>query len=81
MGIVEQMKRLHKQTLLKLQDIKRIVIADTAGVKSENYLNRARTLKDYVSPDMEANNISDKETATPVQTKTTTKKAAKSIKL
>lgn len=48
MGVVEKLKQLHKQTLLKLKDIKRVVIADEAGVNNEGYLNRARTLKSYL---------------------------------
>lgn len=52
MGIVEKLKRLHKQTLLKLKDIKRAVIADEAGVNNEKYLNRARTLEGYLNPNL-----------------------------
>lgn len=83
MGIVEQMKRLHKQTLLKLQDIKRIMVADEAGVNSDDYLNRAKKLKDYVSPDTEAENIDISETSVPsvAKSKANTKKTAKTIKL
>ena len=51
MGIVEKLKRLHKQTLLKLKDIKRVEIAKEAGVDSQKYLNRARTLHSYLNPD------------------------------
>ena len=50
MGVVEKLKRLHKQTLLKLNNIKRVVIADEAGVNNEEYLNRARTLESYTNP-------------------------------
>ena len=50
MGIVEKLKRLHKQTLLKLKDINRVVIADEAGVNNEEYLSRARTLESYTNP-------------------------------
>lgn len=50
MGIVEKLKRLHKQTLLKLNNIKRVVIADEAGVNNEEYLSRARTLESYTNP-------------------------------
>ena len=50
MGIVEKLKRLHKQTLLKLNNIKRVVIADEAGVNNEEYLIRARTLESYTNP-------------------------------
>lgn len=83
MGIVEQMKRLHKQALLKLQDIKRIMVADEAGVNSDDYLNRAKSLKDYVSPDTEAENIDISETSVPsvAKSKANTKKTAKTIKL
>lgn len=49
MGVVEKLKRLHKQTLLKLNDIKRVLIADEAGVNNEEYLGRARTLDSYVN--------------------------------
>ena len=50
MGVTEKLKRLHKQTLLKLKDIKRVLIADEAGVNNEEYLNRARTLDNYINP-------------------------------
>ena len=50
MGIVEKLKRLHKQTLLKLKNINRVVIADEAGVNNEEYLSRARTLESYTNP-------------------------------
>lgn len=50
MGVVEKLKRLHKQTLLKLKDINRVVIADEAGVNNEEYLSRARTLGSYTNP-------------------------------
>lgn len=52
MGVVDKLKRLHKQTLLKLKDIKRVVIADEAGVNNEEYLNRARTLNSYLNPNL-----------------------------
>ena len=52
MGVIEKLKRLHKQTLLKLKDIKRVVIADEAGVNNEEYLNRARTLNGYLNPNL-----------------------------
>ena len=50
MGVVEKLKRLHKQTLLKLNNIKRAVIADEAGVNNDEYLIRARTLESYTNP-------------------------------
>lgn len=52
MGVVDKLKRLHKQTLLKLKDIKRAVIADEAGVNNEEYLSRARTLNSYLNPNL-----------------------------
>lgn len=51
MGIFAKLKELHKQTLLKLKDINRVEIAKEAGVDSEKYLNRARTLHSYLNPD------------------------------
>lgn len=54
MGIIEKLKRLHKQTLLKLNDIKSVVIAKDAGVDSEKYINRAKTLHDYTNPESDA---------------------------
>lgn len=53
MGVIEKLKRLHKQTLLKLSDIKRTVIAKEAGVDNEEYLSRARTLNSYLNPNLE----------------------------
>lgn len=51
MGVVNKLKRLHKQDMLKPKSIKRVVIADDAGVNNEKYLNRARTLESYVNGD------------------------------
>lgn len=45
MGVVDKLKGLHKQDMLKPQDIGRVVVADEAGVNNAKYLNRARTLK------------------------------------
>lgn len=53
MGVVERMKQLHKQTLLKLSNIKRVVIAKDAGADSETYLNRARTLSSYLGSEVD----------------------------
>lgn len=53
MGVVEKLKQLHKQTLLKLSSIKRTVIAKDSGVDNEEYLNRARTLKSYIEGETE----------------------------
>lgn len=61
MGVVEKLKQLHKQTLLKLKDIKRVVIADEAGVNNEEYLNRARTLNSYLNPNLKEEEDSKEE--------------------
>lgn len=61
MSVIDQIKRLHKQTLLKLKDIKRVVIADEAGVNNEKYLSRARTLDSYVNPTKEAGKTGQQE--------------------
>ena len=61
MGVVEKLKRLHKQTLLKLNNIKRVVIADEAGVNNEEYLNRARTLNSYLNPNLKEEEDSKEE--------------------
>ena len=61
MGVIEKLKRLHKQTLLKLKDIKRVVIADEAGVNNEEYLNRARTLNSYLNPNLKEEEDSKEE--------------------
>lgn len=50
MGVVEKMKRLHKQKSLELSDIGRVVVAEEAGVDSPYYLRMARTLADYIKP-------------------------------
>lgn len=51
MGVVNKLKRLHKQDMLKPHDIKRVVVADEAGVNNNKYLHRARTLKSLTSGD------------------------------
>lgn len=61
MGVIEKLKRLHKQTLLKLKDIKRVVIADEAGVNNEEYLSRARTLNSYLNPNLKEEEDSKEE--------------------
>lgn len=61
MGVVEKLKRLHKQTLLKLNNIKRAVIADEAGVNNEEYLSRARTLNSYLNPNLKEEEDSKEE--------------------
>lgn len=61
MGVIEKLKNLHKQALLKLKDIKRVVIADEAGVNNEEYLNRARTLHSYLNPNQKEEEESNEE--------------------
>lgn len=50
MSVVQKLKRLHKQFLLKIDNIQRAMIAKAAGVDNEEYLSRARTLKDLLNP-------------------------------
>lgn len=59
MGIVQKLKNLHKQTLLKLSSIGRVVVADEAGVNNGKYLNRAKNLDNYIDRDNEGNAIYD----------------------
>lgn len=69
MGVVEKLKNLHKQALLKLKDIKRTVIADEAGVNNEEYLSRARTLSSYLNPNQkEEEDSKDEETVNAEET-------------
>lgn len=75
MGITEKLKRLHKQTLMKLKDIKRVVIANEAGVNNEEYLNRARTLDSYINPD--GAEQQEKQTYSEPEAKTAQKAQAK----
>ena len=65
MGVIEKLKRLHKQSLLKPSDIGRVVVADEAGVNVEEYLNRARTLESYLYSDDVPPVISD-EISSPI---------------
>lgn len=87
MGVVDKLKRLHKQTLLKLKDIKRTVIADEAGVNNEEYLDRARALSDYIDPaksdpkSVMAEQPVDSAKETKSQVKSTTSKKTKPFKL
>ena len=64
MGIIGQLKKLHKQTLLKFSDIKRAVIAKEAGVNSDEYLSRAKTLHDCTNPEssIQQENIQERQT-------------------
>lgn len=46
MGVVEQLKKLHKQKMIKTSDIPRVV---NSGVDVDTYLSRARTLDSYIN--------------------------------
>lgn len=48
MGVVEQLKKLHKQKMIKTSDIPRVV---NSGVDVDTYLSRARTLDSYINPE------------------------------
>lgn len=50
MGVVEQLKKLHKQKMIKTSDIPRVV---NSGVDVDTYLDRARTLDSYINPTKE----------------------------
>lgn len=70
MGIVEQLKRLHKQTLLKMGSIKRVEVASNAGVDSEEYLSRARTLDSFINKENESEEeANEAQQAVPSKTK------------
>lgn len=47
MGVTEQLKKLHKQKMIKTSDIPRVV---NSGVDVDTYLSRARTLDSYINP-------------------------------
>ena len=80
MGIVEKLKRLHKQTLLKLKDIKRVVIADEAGVNNEEYLSRARTLESYTNPKKNEEDESAQENEVQAVSQKSSKTSSKKTK-
>lgn len=80
MGVVDKLKRLHKQTLLKLKDIKRVVIADEAGVNNEEYLSRARTLESYTSPKKSEEDESAQENEVQAVSQKSAKTSSKKIK-
>jgi hypothetical protein len=69
MGVIKQLKKLHKQTMLKLADIRSTQIVD---VDFGKYLSRARTLKSYTDKeeDAEVEHVT-MQTATPKATKST----------
>ena len=79
MGIVEKLKRLHKQTLLKLNNIKRVVIADEAGVNNEEYLSRARTLESYTNPKENEEDESSQENEVQAVSQKSAKTSSKKI--
>lgn len=70
MGVIEKLKKLHKQTMLKLADIRSTQIVD---VDFDKYLSRARTLKSYTDKEEDAE-------VEPVTMQTAAPKATKSIR-
>ena len=80
MGIVEKLKRLHKQTLLKLNNIKRVAIADEAGVNNEEYLSRARTLDSYTNPKKNEEDESAQENEVQAVSQKSSKASSKKTK-
>ena len=80
MSVVDKLKRLHKQTLLKLKDIKRAVIADEAGVNNEEYLSRARTLESYTNPKKSEGNESVQENEVQKSNQKSAKNSSKKTK-
>lgn len=80
MGIVEKLKRLHKQTLLKLKDINRVVIADEAGVNNDEYLSRARTLESYTNPKKNEEDESAQESEVQAVSQKSAKTSSKKTK-
>lgn len=59
MGVTEQLKKLHKQKMIKTSDIPRVV---NSGVDVDTYLNRARTLDSYINGNEDATKVDFKET-------------------
>lgn len=80
MGVVEKLKRLHKQTLLKLNNIKRVVIADEVGVNNEEYLSRARTLESYTNPEKNEEDESAQENEVQAVSQKSAKTSSKKTK-
>ena len=80
MGVIDKIKNLHKQTLLKLKDIKRVVIADEAGVNNEEYLSRARTLESYTNPKKNEEDESAQENEVQAVSQKSSKTSSKKTK-
>lgn len=67
MGVVEQLKKLHKQKMIKTSDIPRVV---NSGVDVDTYLNRARTLDSYINGEVtEAETAAEVQSAQPMMAK------------
>lgn len=85
MGVVRKLKRLRKQKKIVPNDIKRVEIADEAGVNNEEYLMRARTLDSYINPHVETpkmvKQVSDSTKETKSTAKSPASKKSKSFKL
>lgn len=59
MGVVEQLKKLHKQKKIRTSDIPRVVNSD---VDVDTYLNRARTLDSYIDGSEDSTKVDFKDT-------------------
>lgn len=67
MGVVEQLKKLHKQKMIKTSDIPRVV---NSGVDVDTYLSRARTLDSYINGEgTEAETVAEVQSAQPMMAK------------
>lgn len=67
MGVVEQLKELHKQKMIKTSDIPRVV---NSGVDVDTYLGRARTLDSYINGEgTEAETAAEVQSAQPMMAK------------
>lgn len=56
MGVVKQLKKLHKQKKIRTSDIPSVV---HSGVDVDTYLGRARTLDSYIDRDSSGKGIFD----------------------
>lgn len=87
MGVVNKLKRLHKQNELMPMDIGRVRVSYDAGVDNKEYLMRARTLEDYIDPSKDEPKSAmvdqpvDSAKETKSQAKSTTSKKTKPFKL
>lgn len=66
MGVTKQLKKLHKQKMIKTSDIPRVV---NSGVDVDTYLSRARTLDSYINPAQEDDEPVEAEQVQPMSMK------------